>query len=172
MYIKILKPIKITHKQFFSLHNQVLMIDIINDNKDCIRVTSYANESSNLNTMTDGNASMENNNNCNIINSDTNGKINNMPRATTYTSYDYYPSDSPVLIGRSKSNTLTISNSSLSKKHCSLIFNKSEKVWEISDGVNGKSSLNGTWLVNTSSYEISALTIFKVGDASIKVNLY
>jgi pSer/pThr/pTyr-binding forkhead associated (FHA) protein len=82
----------------------------------------------------------------------------------------FKPADSPVLIGRTKCN-ISLNFSFLSKRHCEIIYNKQEGVWEINDGYNGKTSTNGTWLMLKSKYEISETTFVKIGSNVIKVGL-
>lgn len=78
--------------------------------------------------------------------------------------------DSPITIGRSKCS-INLNFSFLSKKHCSIKYNKDINHWEIFDGADGKSSTNGTWLMINSKYEIQyESTIVKIGNNIIKIS--
>jgi len=87
------------------------------------------------------------------------------------TMYYYDISQSPIEIGRSKC-TLQIKNLSLSKKHCCILYNRETNLWEINDGSDGKSSLNGTWLIVNTKYEICEKTYVKVDSNVIKINIH
>jgi hypothetical protein len=83
----------------------------------------------------------------------------------------FTPEDSPVIIGRTKSS-LNIDSNSISKKHNTIEFNTEEKVWELSDGYDGKKSTNGTWLWISSKIEINQDTCIKMGPNIFMIKLY
>jgi len=95
----------------------------------------------------------------------------NSTKSTNSNKIFYFkPADSPVTIGRSKCS-ISLDFSFLSKRHCQIVYNKIEGVWEIGDGYNGKSSTNGTWLLLNSKFEISDTTHVKIGSNVIKIGL-
>ena len=83
--------------------------------------------------------------------------------------FEFSIDDSPITIGRNKCK-VNLDFSILSKKHCVLKFDKEEKVWIITDGIEGRPSTNGTWLLVTSKFELNDTTFIKIGENIIKVS--
>lgn len=90
--------------------------------------------------------------------------VNNNDKLT----YNFEPADSPVTIGRGDCK-IKLSLSSLSKKHCTIVFNNIERCWEIEDGYDRRSSTNGTWLLINSKYEIEDETFVKISNNTFKI---
>ena len=67
---------------------------------------------------------------------------------------------------------MNIDSNSISKKHNTIEFNTEDKIWELSDGNNGKMSTNGTWLWITSKIEINCDTYIKMGPNIFMIKLY
>ena len=82
--------------------------------------------------------------------------------STNDTGKHYYfpPSGSIISIGRFSLADIQIEDNLLSKIHCTITYNSTEG-WIISDGHEGKSSTNGTWLFLSEEYEIYDTMIFK-----------
>lgn len=157
MYIRVQKPMQIKKKLFFSLNQVVILVDpySLRTGSSTYKKT-VTSQSNSLNTNTEEEI---------VVYVYNNGKGDNENSV-----FRFKPQDSPVLIGRSKCS-ITINSSSLSKRHCCLSFNKEERLWEIIDGYANKPSLNGTWMVLNSKYEINEKTFVKVGDNVLKITL-
>jgi hypothetical protein len=85
--------------------------------------------------------------------------------------YLFKPEQSPVVIGRTKCS-LNIDHPSLSKKHCTVIYNEQEEMWSIVDGNKEKNSTNGTWIWVNSKFELfEKKTIVKIGNYKIKIDV-
>jgi hypothetical protein len=74
-------------------------------------------------------------------------------------------------MGRGKVSKIVIKSSFLSKQHLSIVFNESAKAWEIKDGVNNNPSLNGTWFLLNSNYELKEDTLIKIGNNVIRIGV-
>ncbi len=79
--------------------------------------------------------------------------------------------DSPINIGRGKTNEVKIDSLVLSKKQTSIEYNKSSNIWEIKDGSGSKPSLNGTWLLLNSKYELKHDSYIKLRNNTIKIGV-
>jgi len=93
-----------------------------------------------------------------------------MDKSSDPIAYTLRPQDSPITIGRGNC-LIKLNHSFLSKLHCTIVFNQSDKFWEISDGHQGRSSTNGTWVMMNSKYEISDETIVKISNNTFKISL-
>jgi pSer/pThr/pTyr-binding forkhead associated (FHA) protein len=87
------------------------------------------------------------------------------------TNYNFSIKDSPIKLGRGKTCQVIIDSNFLSKKHSTVEYNKNSNLWEISDGNNSKRSLNGTWLLLDTKYEIIEDTFLKIGNNVIKIHI-
>jgi len=74
-------------------------------------------------------------------------------------------------MGRGKVSKIVIMSAFLSKQHTSIVFNESAKAWEIKDGVNNNPSLNGTWILLNSNYELKEDTLIKIGNNVIRIGV-
>jgi len=72
-------------------------------------------------------------------------------------------------LGRGKSCKIKIDSNFLSKHHTTIEYNNNSKFWEIKDGFESKSSLNGTWLLLDSKFELIDETFIKIGNHTIKL---
>jgi hypothetical protein len=60
--------------------------------------------------------------------------------------FKFYPDSKSVTIGRDKSCSINFEkNKSFSKINTSIVWDKKDQCWKITDGANEKSSTNGTW---------------------------
>ena len=73
-------------------------------------------------------------------------------------------------MGRSKCS-ISLDYSCLSKKHCSIIFNSEDYIWEINDGFDNRPSTNGLWMALKTKYEINDKTLLKIGSNTLKINM-
>lgn len=158
MHIKVIKPLQIKKKYFFTLNQIVFSVDP-GKSDDLMK-----------NSSTSSSQSFSQHSFCETLKIVVYNNTNNQISKDNRTVYYFKSSDSPILIGRSKC-TITLDYSFLSKKHCSIVFNKDENCWEISDGFSNRPSLNGTWLMVNSKYEINDRTFVKIGNNILKVNI-
>lgn len=84
--------------------------------------------------------------------------------------YTFAIKDSPVILGRGKTSSVKIDSTFLSKKHTTIVYNKHSKFWQISDGNDNKPSLNGTWLLLDTKYELNEESYIKIGTNVIKLS--
>ena len=168
MYIKITHPYQIRRKQYFSINQVAFSIDPQNEDGN---PNDKFHTQSNLKIVVydHGSEKEKKREKENLENLSSVG-ISTSKSTSSNKVFLFKPADSPVLIGRSKCN-ISLDFSFLSKRHCEIIYNKQEGVWEINDGYKGKTSTNGTWLLLKSKYEISETTYVKIGSNVIKVSL-
>ena len=80
--------------------------------------------------------------------------------------------DSPVTIGRDKHSSIVLyDDHSLSRTQFSFIYDKQDNLWKVYDGINCKSSTNGTWLYISHTFHIYSGMYFRLGNSIIKTNL-
>lgn len=84
--------------------------------------------------------------------------------------YNFGKKDSPIVLGRGKSSAVRIESTFLSKKHTTIEYNKNLKLWQIRDGNEDKPSLNGTWLLLDTKYELKEECFIKIGTNVIKLS--
>jgi len=68
---------------------------------------------------------------------------------------------SPIVIGRTPECNIRINDKLLSKSQATITFAPEQQCWILSDGYNGKSSTNGTWLYLNENFEMHEGMIFK-----------
>lgn len=68
-----------------------------------------------------------------------------------------------VKIGRSKDCDIILKSLAYSRIQTSIYYKEEEKIWYISDGYDGKSSMNGTWLFINFPLEICDDMKLRVG---------
>lgn len=76
-----------------------------------------------------------------------------------------------VKIGRNRENEIILENYSFSRVHTSFFFNDEEESWYVQDGINNKTSTNGTWIYLDWSWNITDKTCFRIGTHFIHINL-
>ena len=148
MYVKINRGYQIKRKQYFSINQLALSIDpnaIDEDNKNHENFTSLKI----------------------ILYNNTEGDDKEKEEKVFY----FYPSDSPVTIGRSKCS-ITLDYSFLSKRHCEINYNREEEVWEINDGYKRNVSTNGIWMLLKTKYEVHETTHVKIGNNILKIGIH
>ena len=106
----------------------------------------------------------------NVIESSLNISIVKNLKSDDKLTFSFEPKDSPISIGRGDC-TIKLAHPSLSKLHCSIIFNKSSKCWEIRDGYGDRNSTNGTWLMINSKHEIDDETFVKIGNNTFRISV-
>ena len=80
----------------------------------------------------------------------------------------FTPEDSPIRIGRMTDCRIRFEDTSLSRYHCALHY---DKTWMIYDGDQEKPSTNGTWLFAEQFFEIFDGMTFKVGETLLRAQL-
>lgn len=74
-------------------------------------------------------------------------------------------------MGRGKSCKVKIESSVLSKQNSSIEYNENSNNWEIKDGSGLKPSLNGTWLLLNSKFELKEESYVKIRNNIIKIGV-
>ncbi len=103
-----------------------------------------------------------------VILKSSNKENNNLDTSNDKLAYTLQPKDSPITIGRGNC-VIKLKHSFLSKLHCTIVYDNSQKCWEISDGHEGINSTNGTWLMINSKYEIDDECIVKIANNTFKI---
>lgn len=87
-----------------------------------------------------------------------------------YEEHFYDRTSTHITIGRSENCNIKIKNSILSKIQCTLYYEDCSQNWFIKDGNGERYSMNGTWLLCNSKYELSEEeTKCKIGKSIIKI---
>lgn len=83
--------------------------------------------------------------------------------------FPYLPDSSPILVGRTSSCTLQFPDKSLSRYHCSFVYEAQLCTWKLYDGLNScKPSTNGTWVMSKEATELGTGVVFKAGSSLFK----
>lgn len=83
--------------------------------------------------------------------------------------FPYLPDSSPVLVGRTVSCTLQFPDKSVSRYHCSFVYDTQMASWKLYDGLNScKPSTNGTWVMTKEATELATGVVFRAGSSLFK----
>lgn len=86
--------------------------------------------------------------------------------------FPYLPDSSPILVGRTSSCTLQFPGKSLSRYHCSFVYEVPISSWKLYDGLNScKPSTNGTWVMAKEATELATGVVFRAGSSLFKAVL-
>jgi len=76
-----------------------------------------------------------------------------------------------ILFGRKKGVDIECNSEGVSRIQCNIFFDKNEQKWYMVDGVYGKPSRNGIWLLSTKQMWIESDIVFKTGFSTFKATI-
>lgn len=76
-----------------------------------------------------------------------------------------------VKIGRNRDNDIVLENYAFSRIHTTFWYSSKDDSWNIQDGIDNKSSTNGTWMYLDWNWPIDQKLFFRIGKHNLNLNV-